>query len=336
MPNINNQLSSQIRDVASVTRQQGRTVMDVLDVADGNADGNINIDNVDRFVRNVATAIKNNQLDDATTQAARQILTLLGQVRQQTPPPIALSRRVNNSSGVINNGRVLDNQTAVTLAAQGAVFNMGAYNVGGMATDALANQGVLNATPGKQGAALARDFWKDNFFSGVELASVFQYMQQNISDPNQKKEFQKAFIKEFANQVKQRFPGQENVIMMQFARFMNNTNWDSNDPMTQGFKNFAQALGTGLVEELYPEQVRDLKANPGNKTIISTYDIPQENGAFGSALLIAYIDEDGQLKTELVPYKQMPNSKNKWSFNFGQNQGVQQQQLLQIPAFGTI
>ena len=214
----------------------------------------------------------------------------------------------------------VDNAWAAQMVAlAGAEFDVDAYNPQRLVGDALRFSGFTER-PGNigaaqsQGAALARNFWSDGFASSIELASAFMYAQ-NLPD-DQKAGFQNSFAREFANQVRTRYqdPQRQRYIMMQMTRFLANTNWAGNN----GFRDFISSITNEMANSLPAYQgLRDqLDRVPQNqRAVVQTYDLPGENNTYGAAVMLAYRDNNGNIRTEVVRHR--PGlDENLWRFNF--------------------
>ncbi|OGI06190.1 MAG: hypothetical protein A3I68_02805 [Candidatus Melainabacteria bacterium RIFCSPLOWO2_02_FULL_35_15] len=263
----------------------------------------------------------------------------------QLPPGIIIADI--NARRIFHGGNRPDNVDRMwanfTNAMRGRVFNINEHT-NGLVQRWLTGERLENGrpasegTPAQRGTALAHAGWRDNFFSAMELAAVFQYSQ--TLNENDRTQFQQAFVQEFTKEVQRKFPGQERYILMQFTRFINNTNWDSNDPITQGFRTFMNSLMNGQGEaSLTPEQTRQLQNNPGTMVVLATYDIPDERGNFGAACLVGSYERqaNGELKfqTRVISHRPGP-PQNRWRFDFGQVQQPAQPNRQPAPGFGNL
>lgn len=263
----------------------------------------------------------------------------------QLPPGITIADI--NARRIFHGGNRSDNVDRMwanfTNAMRGRVFNVNQLTAGlvagWLAQERLDNgRPASEGTPAQRGVALARAGWRDNFFSSMELAAVFQYSQ--TLNENDRTQFQQAFVQEFTGEVQRKFPGQQQYIMMQFTRFINNTNWDSNDPITQGFRTFMNSLMAGQAEaSLTPEQKTQLQNNPGTMVVLATYDIPDERGNFGAACLVGSYERqpDGTLRFQTRVISHRPGLlQNRWRLNFGQVQQPVQPNQQPAPGFGNL
>ena len=245
------------------------------------------------------------------------------------PAPFPLGIRL----GDVNNARILHGGAAPDrvdhdwawgmVGLRGANFNVGNYNPLGLVANTLAQEGAWGAPAGIQGAALARGFWRDNFFSSMEFASVFHYMQ--TLPPAQRQEFQAGFFNEMVNQTNQRsnVPGNpaqsqhnQRYMTMQFLRFAANTNW--NNPNTPPeFREFTRNFGDALVNNLpaYQGLANQVRAD-GRPRVAQTYDLDGERHTYGGAFMYLYRGEDGQVRSGVFRHIPPQNPNNLLNLNF--------------------
>ena len=317
-----------------IALQNARTPQAVRTVLQRALDnGEITRENVDQFVVN-----------GGANRAPIDLLNQVNRVRPQLqiPPPLpdGLTIERINQEGRIDgvNPQTVNAWRQAMLGLRGRTFNLNTNNLLQMANQTLDSQGARapGTTPAQQAQALARAGWRDGFFSSQEMASAFIYARnlQNQNNQNNRDAFLTEFTQEFTRQVRDRYqdPNHQRYIMMQFTRFMNNTNWNRTDP---SFRNFFDRLGNNLVQGLpaYEQQIRGLQH--GQSFVAATYDVPRESNVYGAGFLRVHrVGND--IRTEVIRHRPAP-PQNQWTFNFterGRAAGPQQGPVWPRPGMG--
>lgn len=252
---------------------------------------------------------------NALPPAAREMVLNIASQLLNPPPPFPPGINIAGVNGARLPAGVtpLDNEAQI-LGMAGRTFALTEQQALQMISNTLQQQGARGASAARQGAALAKGMWGDNFFSTMELGAVFMYAQ--TLPPGQKEEFQQAFMQQFVQEVQSRYnPQQQKYIMTQFIRTAANINW-ANPNTPAGFKEFLRTLGDTLANGLQPfrDMMNQVRAD-GQPRVLQTYDIPSERGTYGAAFLYAYRDQHGQVRIGVFRHVEAPRQ-NLWNFNF--------------------